>query len=360
MILKTYQKYLIKLFTSIFFKILFVFSALGIIMGVLEEINFFSEFDIRFYLPFFLVLINLPSLLYEIFPFIFLITSQFFFINLSDTGEFNTLKNKGLNNFEILKIISLIAFLSGIIIVVIFYNFSAILKFHYLDIKKEYTKDNKYLATVTENGLWIKDEVDGKINFINSPSFTLNTLYDVDIIQLDENFNFIQNIKSSKASIEKNQWILFNSKKIDKQNNIENIEKSTFFSNFNYQGISNLFSNLSSLTIWKLLTLKDNYNSLKYSTIEIDYHLQKIISYPFLITIITLLSSILMMNIKYQKPKLFIIVLGILFSVVIYYLNFLFGTLGKNEKIPLLMSIWIPIVVLTIISIIGLVRINEK
>ena len=55
----------------------------------------------------------------------------------------------------------------------VFYQFSSSLKFHYLDIKKNFTKDNKYLATVTENGLWIKDNYDGKINFINSKNFLL-------------------------------------------------------------------------------------------------------------------------------------------------------------------------------------------
>ena len=36
------------------------------------------------------------------------------------------------------------------------------------------------------------------------------------------------------------------------------------------------------------------------------------------------------------------------------------GTLGKNEKIPLLVSIWTPIITLSIISLVGIVRINEK
>ena len=74
----------------------------------------------------------------------------------------------------------------------------------------------------------------------------------------------------------------------------------------------------------------------------------------------TILSAILMLNIKFQKPKLFFIVIGILLSVLIYYINFFFGALGKNEKLPLLVSIWIPIIILTIISIIGMIRINEK
>ena len=106
--------------------------------------------------------------------------------------------------------------------------------------------------------------------------------------------------------------------------------------------------------------MKKNYISINYSTTEIDYHLQRIIAYPFLITIITALSAILMLNLSFQKPKLFFIVIGILLSVIIYYINFFFGTLGKNEKIPLLVSIWTPIITLSIISLIGIIRINEK
>ena len=33
----------------------------------------------------------------------------------------------------------------------------------------------------------------------------------------------------------------------------------SFLSNFNYEEISNLFSNLASLTIWNLVELKKNY-----------------------------------------------------------------------------------------------------
>ena len=45
---------------------------------------------------------------------------------------------------------------------------SSKLKFLYFDIKNEYTKDNKYLAVITENGIWIKDEINNKINLIHA------------------------------------------------------------------------------------------------------------------------------------------------------------------------------------------------
>jgi len=67
-----------------------------------------------------------------------------------------------------------------------------------------------------------------------------------------------------------------------------------------------------------------------------------------------------MLNIKHQKPRIFYAVGGVLMSVMIYYMNFFFGALGRNEQIPIILSIWLPILLLSIISLIGMVRLNEK
>ena len=76
--------------------------------------------------------------------------------------------------------------------------------------------------------------------------------------------------------------------------------------------------------------------------------------------IMTILSATIMMNIKYDKSKVFHLIFGILLSVIIYYIHYFLGVLGKSEKIPITVSIWMPITLLIIISSIGLIRINEK
>ena len=124
--------------------------------------------------------------------------------------------------------------------------------------------------------------------------------------------------------------------------------------------INNLYSDLSALTIFDLIKLRKDYESVQYSTTEIDIHIKRLISYPFFLTVMTIFSSIIMLNIKHQKPKLFYIVGGVLISVLIYYLNFFFGVLGKNEQVPSTISIWLPILLLVIISLIGTARLNEK
>ena len=74
----------------------------------------------------------------------------------------------------------------------------------------------------------------------------------------------------------------------------------------------------------------------------------------------TVLSAVIMLNIGHNKPRIFYLLLGILLSVVIFYLNRFVNLLGENEKLPVNLSIWLPHIIMFILITIGLVRINEK
>jgi len=47
-------------------------------------------------------------------------------------------------------------------------------------------------------------------------------------------------------------------------------------------------------------------------------------------------------------------------SVIIYYMNNFFIILGNTEKIPVLISIWIPLFVILIFNSVAMIKINEK
>ena len=121
-----------------------------------------------------------------------------------------------------------------------------------------------------------------------------------------------------------------------------------------------MFSNLSSLDLVRLFKLYNEYRLLSYSTVEIELYLLKIFSFPFYLSIMTVFTAVIMLNIKRDKTKIFHLIAGIFLSVIIYFFNDLFNLLGKNNKIPILASIWLPLFILTILISIGLVKINEK
>ena len=77
--IKIYQNYIIKSFAKIFLYVFFIFLFLTIILNIFEEVSFFKNTDVSLFFPFYMTLLNTPSVIYETFPFIFFIATQFIF-----------------------------------------------------------------------------------------------------------------------------------------------------------------------------------------------------------------------------------------------------------------------------------------
>ncbi len=357
--MKVYIKFITIIFFKSLFFVTFVMSSLVFILNLLSELEFFKEENINLSFTLFLSLINSPSQIFEMFPFILLITVQLFFIKLFENKEIEIFKYSGLKNSSILKILSTLSIITGIFVISVFYSFSSNLKNIYLEFKSVYTSDGKYLAVITNNGLWIKDKIDNKVIITNSSSVDGNYLYDSFITEFDEDFNVIRNIKSKKIDISKKQWNIFKAK-IYKQNEYENKELLILNSNFDINRVKTLYSNLSALNFFELFRLKENYKKLNYSTTEVDLHLLKLFSYPIYLLLIALFSSLIMFNIKQVIGTTFKISIGLFFSVIIYYLNNFSYALGGTERISLILSVISPLLILTIINILMLYKVNEK
>ena len=106
--MKTYIKFLINLFNVIIFKNFYYFFYYYFNYKYFEQVEFFKEIDLSFFYLFFLSLLNTPSVLFEILPFIFLLSTQVFFIHLIDKNELQVFKYTGLNNIKIIKILGFI------------------------------------------------------------------------------------------------------------------------------------------------------------------------------------------------------------------------------------------------------------
>ena len=114
--IKTFELYLILLFTKKIFNVFLIFFTLVFILNLFEEINFFKDLQTNVYFPIILSGLNTPATLFEIFPFIFLIGTQFFFLDIIDKNELEILKINGLSNLRILKILFFTSLIFGLIL----------------------------------------------------------------------------------------------------------------------------------------------------------------------------------------------------------------------------------------------------
>ena len=360
MIISIHKLFLLKKFIKKIFLVSIVFFILVMIINLIEEANFLKESETSFLTPILLTTLNAPSLLYEMFPFIFLISTQFFFIEIFENKEIYTLRQFGVDNFSLLKFLSLSSFLLGFIIIIIFYNFSSILKNEYLKIKNNYAGDKKYLAVITKNGIWIKDNSDNGIIIINSDKIDGEFLINSSITKFDKEFKIQENIISKKINIKNFEWVLYDVIVTDLKNVSKKLDEITLKSNFDLERINNLFSDLSSLTYFELLKLEKDYDAIGYSVDEINIQKHKFYSLPILLSVMTIIATIIMFHNKFKKNLMLNLFIGIFFSVSIYYLSHFSSLLGENGKLPLILSIWFPVIILMSLSFIGIIRLNEK
>jgi len=357
--MKTYIQFILRIYITALINIFLIFFSLIFILNLLTELEFFKEIEVSSFYPLYLSLINTPMFVFEMFPFIFLISTQVFFNNLFDNNEMNILKYSGLKNSKIFSILSMTTFLLGIFIVFIFYNFSSNLKYFYLGLKSNYTTNDQYLAVITKNGLWIKDTNDNKTLMINAAKIDKNELQNAFISEFNSNYEIIRNIKSNKIDITKKEWVIKNAEIFIENNKIDE-EKLYIKTNYDYEIIQNLFSNMSSLSVFELLEMRTNYKKLNYSLTEVDLQLIKLISYPIFFVLMVVFSGIIMMNTKSFKSKNLKITIGLFFSVIIYYINNFFYVLGNTEKISILTAITLPLLVFALINLILLKNLNVK
>ena len=272
---KIYQKYIINNFLLKFLNISVIFFALTFILSILEEITFLKDIQVSFWYPYFLTILSAPITLFEIFPFIFLLTTQFLFFELFKKKELSLLKVNGLSNLKIIKILFFLSLIIGFFNILVYYNIASKLNFQYSNIKNKFSDDNKYLAMVTQSGLWIKDEVDGKTFLIKSELIKDNILSKTIINEFNDDFELIQTIQSQKIDISQNKWIIFNPI-ITKNNISQKGDKQIYLqTNFNETRINNLFSNISTLDILKLFNLMEDYKKIGYSPDDVYLHLLK-------------------------------------------------------------------------------------
>ena len=357
--MKIYIRFLASIFLKSFLYVLGVMIALVFILNYLGELDFFQKLEIESSFTLFLAFLNSPAMIFDMSPFIILITAQIFFVKLFNNNELVTFKYSGLKNFEIIKIVIILSFITGVLLTSIFYYFSSNLKNLYLELKSPFTNDGKYLAVVTQNGLWIRDKIDEKTLVINSTKIDKNYLIRNFITEFDDSYNVIKNIKSDKIDVSDKKWVIYNAK-VYEGNNYEIFENFIIDTNFDLKRINSLYSNLSSLNLIELFELRKNYKKLNYSVTEVNLQLLKLLSLPIFLVLMCLFSSILMIRIKHLSNTTLQITLGLFFSVIIYYLNNFFYVLGSTEKLGEEMAVLTPLLLLVFTNLIMLNKINEK
>ena len=356
------NNYLTRGFLKVVMNMTLVFFCLGFIINLFEEINFFKDFDVGIDIPIMLSALYIPNLLYNAFPFVILLSGIWFFQKIKKTEEIIAMKVSGMSNFSVIVVPSILSIILGIFIITSMNPITSILVKKYETIKGSYEKDQNYLAAITVNGIWIKEKNFGKNYIIRSQNLNNQNLIKVTIYEFDYNNNFIRRVEAESANISSLTWSLKNAQVIDKEGKIvsKNINNLSYRSLYDIKKIKSLYSNLDTISFWNIENEIKLLEDRGYSAREMRSKLQRAFAFPFFLLSMVLLSGVFTLGIRLKDNNWTYIFIAIITSVLIFYFNDFSAALGKTEKLPIEVSVWMPIVIVFIFGAVGLIHANQK
>ena len=352
------NKYLIKEFSKTVINMFLIFFCLAFIVNVFEEINFFKDLNVKIYLPIIMSILFVPSILYNMFPFIILFSGIWFFLKIKKSDEVTAMRVSGMSTFAIIIIPCLVSIFLGILILTSINPITSVLVKKYERIKGNYEKEMDYLAAITKNGIWIKEEN----TILRSSNLENENLMNVTIYEFDKNINFLRRIEAESANISSFNWNLKNTKIIDNQGKIisDNIKNFSYISTYDLKKIKSLYTNLDTVSFWNIENQIKLLEERGYSTKEMESKLHRSLAYPFFLLSMVLLSGVFTLGVSFKENNLTYVIIAIIASVIIYFFNDFSLVLGKAEKLPVIVSAWMPIVIIFIFGAMGVIHANQK
>ena len=360
---KVVNKYLVFGFLKVILNVVLIFICLGIILNLFEEIEFFKDLNENISLPFLLTAMFIPNLIIKLLPFVVFIASMWYLISIKSNGDLLSLKVFGFSNLKIITILSLTAFMFGVVVLLAINPLTSVMIKFYEETKAKYSKDVDHLITINKNGVWMKESSGENLRITTAKKVEKNFLYNITIYEMNNKNKILYRIESEKADISKNIWNLESAVKFD-----FSMEKSETINHNNYKILSiydvkklnNLYKNLDTISFFNLLTEYKDLNSRGYSKKLLNEQLNNFFSLPVFLFLMVVLASIFSVSSINKPQNLYYIFISIICCVVIYYFKDLSVALGKTDRIPLALSVWMPIIAISLFCSIGIIQINEK
>ena len=355
--------YLLKNFLKSFLIVIITFYCFGLILNLFEEIEFFKKTDVSIFTPLLLTSIFVPSLIIKLLPFILFISSIWFLVKIRNNKELLVLKVYGYSNLKIFFVLAFTSFILGWLILFLINPISSSLVKYYEKTKSNYARDLDHLVTVNKNGLWIKETINNDGRIITASKPEKNIIFDLKIFELDKNFLLKRKIVASSADITSNDWVLEEVqiyKLVDGVFKIELHDKYVITSIYSYENILSLFNNADTFSFIEIIVNFKDMIDKGYNKQFLKQNMHSMMTLPFYLFVMTALATILSLHTMRTSENFKFILMGLVLTVFIYYFKDLSFALGKTDRIPLILSIWTPVLTLSFFTLIGVIQINEK
>jgi lipopolysaccharide export system permease protein len=341
--------YILKKFLYSFLITFVLFASIIFIGDFVEQFRKTAGKDVPFNIILQLTVFNFPNLITYTLPITSFFSSILALLILIRNSELIVISGMGISNLKTILPALLLHFFIGIAFITLANPLIAIFDDRYSDLKYEYIDRVDKFASITKNGLWLKqDNYETNLTsvlYAKSTEQEGKVLNSFMLLEYDDKGTFNGRIDGKKAELSEGYWRMFEIQVTPKYGETTYQNYLNYKTNIKPEDISDSLSSPSSISIWRLLTFINFLEELGYSAIDFKMHLYSLISLPFFISTLVLLAFCLVQGIKQNDKFSKIIISSLSIIFFLYFVSNLLDALGSTSQIhPVIANFSMPLI----------------
>tara|TARA_B100001093_G_scaffold404641_1_gene392783 strand:+ start:1076 stop:2185 length:1110 start_codon:yes stop_codon:yes gene_type:complete len=349
--------YILKSFLYSFLITFIILASILFIGDFVEQFRKTAGRNVPFNIILQLTLFNFPNLVAYTLPITSFFSSILALLILLRNSELTVISSMGISTLKTILPALILHFFVGILFITLANPLIAIFDDRYSNLKYEYIEQVDKFASITKNGLWLKqDNYESQLTsvlYAKSTDQEGKVLNSFMLLEYDGNGAFNGRIDGKRAELKDGYWKMFEIQVTPKYGVSKYEKYLDYKTNIKPEDISDSLSSPSSISIWRLLTFISFLEELGYSAIDFKMHLYNLISLPFYISALVFLAFSLVQGIKQNDKFSKVIISSLIIIFFLYFVSNLLNALGSTSQIhPFVANFSMPVITFTMATFI--------
>lgn len=361
----TLSRYLAK---SYLVNFLFITGLLLSIIYLFDTVELLRRANKRDDIPFGLVLemgwLKLPEVGQLILPFAVLFSAMFTFWQLTRRHELTIVRSSGFSVWQFLTPVVTIALTIGVLYITVINPIGAAFLGKFERLENEHLSHRKNYVTLLREGLWLKQDrpQQGHVilhsDQIKLPDWTLNNVI---VLFFDENDNFERRIDSPSAYLDqkKGQWVFKNVIDNTPPGKSEKLPLVVLPTDLTIQELEESFASPETVSFWQLPGFIKTLEATGFDSTKLKIHFQSLLSQPLMFVAMILLAASVSLRPPRQRGTLILIVIGLTFGFIIFFMTSFMQALGVSQQIPAFLAAWSPSIVTILLGVAVMLNLED-
>jgi lipopolysaccharide export system permease protein len=295
-----------------------------------------------------MALYKAPEVGQQILPFITLFAALATFRSLTERRELVCIRAAGLSAWQFLLPILTTTFFMSLIYITILHPLSAASMERYQVLENLYFGDGTKTISVFEDGLWIRQEDDTGNFILKARDLDVeNWVFDdISVFFFDGDNNHIQRVDADEATLKPGEWN-FNNVSVHQSNaaprSMGSLRLGTTMTS---RTIIESFSDPETISFWRLPYFIKSIQQTGFDTREIRAYYQGLLVQPLMLVAMILMAAAIGLKTSRTGKLLPIVVLGIGFGFLAFFMSGFLRALALGDEIPLIMGVWAPPIII--------------